>query len=379
MTSRERVIAACSHQPPDRVPIDLNLTLTAYRNLKKYLRIKDSEVLAPNTAMEVIPDPQILERLGVDLISVKLSSGRGGGELPETIIDGWGIKYKLVRQTSGEYYEVFASPLAKATIDDLKDYPWPTTDVASMADSLRERAKRLYEQTDLALVGRFGGAILEIAANLLGMEEWYVRLAADQEFIIELLRRIGEVCTRHDLAGVEAAGEYLQIMKVSGEDLGMQTGPLYSPKMFHEILLPPLKRRWQAVRNKLSQINPSAKIMLHSCGAVRCFIPDFIDAGIDILDPVQPLASGMIPAELKKEYGDGLVFHGGVDIQRLLPHGTPDEVAEGTRECLKGFEAARGGFIIAPSHTVQADVPPENLIAMIETARQWTGSQGRTA
>ena len=378
MTSRERVIAACSHLPPDRVPIDLNLTLTAYRNLKKYLHIEDSEALAPNTAMEIIPEPHILERLGVDLISVKLSSGKGGGELPETITDSWGIKHKLVRQTSGEYYEVSANPLAKATKKDLKDYPWPTTDVGEKADSLRERAKHLHEKTDLALVGRFGGAILEIAASLLGMEEWYVRLAADQEFAIELLKRISRVCTAHDLAGVEAAGEYLQILKVSGEDLGMQTGPLYSPKMFREILLPPLAARWQAVRDRLSHVNPSAKIMLHSCGAVRSFISDFIDAGIDILDPVQPLASGMIPAELKREYGGRMVFHGGIDIQHLLPHGTPDEVAGGTRECLEGFEAERGGFIVAPSHTVQADVPPENLIAMIRAAKEWRETQART-
>ncbi|MBC8472901.1 MAG: uroporphyrinogen decarboxylase [Planctomycetes bacterium] len=373
MSSRERVYAAISHQPPDRVPIDLNITLSGYENLRKYLGPKIDENPAPNAAMEVIPDPGVLQSLGVDLVSVKLGGGISRfSMLPETITDGWGITRKLAPQSVGAYYEVTTHPLAGSTSDDLKDYPWPDPCPLKKAEALQKQAEELYNHTDLALVGRFGGPILELAADLLGLEEWYLRLAMDKEFIAALLDKIGAICTADDLFGIEYAGQYVQIMKVSGEDFGGQNGPLYSLEMFREILLPPLRHRWQTVREKLDKVNPTAKIMLHSCGAVRSFIPDLIDTGvIDILDPVQPLASDMQPAGLKAEFGDRLVFHGGIDIQRLLPFGTPEEVAAGTVKCLKGFRADRGGFILAPSHSVQADVPPQNILAMVEATKEW--------
>ena len=369
MNSRQRTIAAINRRPPDRVPIDLNPTLAAYEAIKNHLRLNIPEDLAPNTAMEVIPHPQVLQTLGVDMISVKFPSlSPQGGRLPEERTDEWGLRYRLVRQTLGAYYEVVHHPLANATLADVKEYPWPTADLTPKVDALRRAACDLHEQTDLALVGRFGAPILEIAAHLLGMEEWYVRLATDQDFVRALLDKIAEAATGQDLAGIEAAGEYLQILKVSGEDLGMQTGPLYSMQLFHEVLLPPLRRRWQEAREALLKVSPSAKIMLHSCGGVRTFIPDLIAAGIDILDPVQPLAQGMDPEGLRRDFPD-LVFHGGLDVQRLLPYGSEEEVARQTLQCLQGFQANRGGFILAPSHNVQADVPPRNILAMIRACK----------
>jgi uroporphyrinogen decarboxylase len=236
---------------------------------------------------------------------------------------------------------------------------------------LHEYAGRLYAETDLAIMGRFGVPILETAMFLLGMEQWYVRLATDQDFVRELLDRISRIATAQDLAGIEAAGEYLQIVKVSGEDLGSQNGPLFSRRLFRDILLPPLRYRWDAVRDCLASVNPSARIMLHSCGAIRSYLPELIESGIDIIDPVQPLAVGMEPSGLKADFGERLVFHGGIDIQQLLPHGTPDDVARQTQQCASDFQADRGGYILAPAHNVQADVPPENILAMIEAAKSW--------
>ena len=371
MTSRQRVIAAIAHQQPDRVPIDLNISLSAYRSLTAYMGLDVKNYPAPNTAMEVIPNPAVLSQLGVDLISVKLGDKSTFTELAESFTDSWGVTRKLVRQLAGEYYETTTHPLAQATINDLAGYPWPKNTSPQKSHALAENAQKLYEQTDLALVGRFGGPILELAADLLGMEQWYIRLGTDKPFVIELLNRISDICTDHDLLGLEVAGQYVQIIKVSGEDFGMQTGPLYSRTMFEDILMPPLKRRWHAVRKAIMQTNPQTRIMLHSCGAVRSFIPDFIAAGIDILDPVQPLAEGMEPQGLKDEFGNRIVFHGGMDIQNLLPKGTPQEITIGTRQCLHGFQADSGGFILAPSHNLQADVPPQNIIAMIEATKTW--------
>ena len=372
MTSRQRVITALSHKQPDCVPIDLNITLAAYWSRKEYMGVKIENDPAPNIAMEVIPDVEVLDRLGVDLISVKLGGKSNLTALPATIKDDWGVTRQLVQQSNGEYYEAVTHPLAESSIDDLAGYPWPNHKLTEKAELLSIEAQRLYKETSLALVGRFGGAILEIAVDLLGAEQWYIRLAMDKQFIVELLNRISDICTAQDLSGLDAAGNCLQIMKVSGEDFGMQNAPLYSRNMFEDILLPPLKRRWCKVRKKLNLINPEIKIMLHSCGAVSSFIPDFITAGIDILDPVQPLAAGMQPEKLKRKFGKSMVFHGGIDIQNLLPNGTPEEVAAETCQCLEGFEAHQGGFIVAPSHNVQADVPPQNIIAMIDAVKDWS-------
>jgi len=372
MNSRERVQAAINHQPPDRVPLDLNPTLTAYKNLKRHLGLHIENDLVVNNAMEVIPHPDVLAALGVDVISVKLPGGIDASvELPERLRDAWGIEYRLVRQSVGMHYEAIGHPLADATLADLNSYPWPRPRLGGTIDALHQHARQLYEQTDLALMGRFGAPILEIAAFLLGMENWYIRLAQDQEFIRALLDRISAIVTDYDLAGIEAAGEYLQIFKVSGEDLGTQNGLMFSPKVFHEVLLPPLQHRWDTVREHINRVNASAKIMLHSCGAIRPLIPDLIEAGIDILDPVQPLAHGMEAAGLKADFGDRLVFHGGIDVQRLLPHGTPDEIVGRVQQCLTDFQGHRGGLILAPSHNVQADVPPENLVAMSRTVVDW--------
>jgi uroporphyrinogen decarboxylase len=263
--------------------------------------------------------------------------------------------------------EVVHSPLADGRMEDLKDYPWPNTDIPGRLEETAAAAKCLYEGTDLALVGRFGGPIIETAVYLMGWENWLVAASSDPEFAGALLDRITEITIEMDRIGLEAAAPYLQILKVSGEDLGMQTGPIYSPRMFRTLLLPRLKRRWEAVRDYLDRANPGCQIMLHSCGSVRRFIPDLIESGIQILDPVQPKAANMDALELKREFGDRLTFHGGIDIQQVLPFGSKEEVAEEVCRCIQAFGPG-GGYILSPSHNIQADTPPENILAMCETA-----------
>jgi len=381
-TSRERVIAALEHREPDRVPIDMNPVIDFYLNLKDYLGLESpakadgrlpEEEPKPNSAMEVVPHPRVLSELGVDMISVKLGSPRGrrsarprGGYTK----DAWGVIRKRVYQPGGgSYLEVVNYPLADATIDELKDYPWPDPCAPGRGEGAEAVAKRFYEDTDLALVGRFGGPIIEMPLYLVGWETWLVRLAKEPEFATALLTKITDIQIALDRVGLEATAKYLQIFKVSGEDLGMQTGPIYSPRMFRTMLLPHLRRRWRAARAYLDQVKPSVRIMLHSCGGIRPFIPDLIEAGIQVLDPVQPRASGMDSADLKRDFGARLVFHGGVDIQHVLPFGSEADVEEEVRRRVGAFGPG-GGYILAPSHTVQADVPPANLVAMCRAARQ---------
>lgn len=371
LTSRDRVFKAINHQEPDRVPVDLNPLYDFYIQLKDYLGIEIEEKISYNLAMEVIPHPEVLKKLGVDVTAVKLGSAKGTVKEERTdglVKDDWGILYKLVNQPGGgRYYEVVHSPLKDATLDDLEKYPWPIADLPGRGEGAEASAKRLYEDTDLAIMGRFGGAITEIALYMLGMENWMTRLATDPEFIQALLTRIADIQIALDRIGLEATAKYLTIYKASGEDLGMQMGPMYSPKMFREMFLPHFKRRFRSAREYLDEVNPGVKIMLHSCGSIRRFLPDLIEAGMDIIDPVQPHAAEMDTAELKRDFGGQLTFHGAVDIQQVLPFGTAEEIDNEVMERINTLGKG-GGYILAPAHNVQADIPPANIVRMCKAA-----------
>ncbi len=374
MTSRERVVAALEHREPDRVPIAINAVKDCYLNLKSYLGLDTSEAVKPNVYMEVILHPKVLTALGADLTSVKLGSPKGfrPANRGDLIVDEWGIGRRLVFQPGGgSLLEVAYHPLADCEdIDDLAKYAWPDPSAPGRGEGAAAEAKRLAEDTDLALVGRFGGPIVETALYLMGYERWLMCCVTEPGLAGALLDKITEIQIALDRIGLEATGQYLQIFKVSGEDLGMQTGPLYSPKIFRRLLLPRLRRRWQAARECLDRINPSVRLMLHSCGGIRPFIADLIQAGIQVLDPVQPRAAGMDSHELKQEFGERLTFHGGIDEQHVLPFGSAQEVASEVRLRIQAFGRG-GGYILAPSHTLQADTPPGNIVAMCQAAREY--------
>lgn len=370
MSSRKRVETALNFQTVDRVPLDLNLSFDAYCQLAKTVGFNAS-LPKPNLAMEVCPDPAFYQKLGVDVYSVKFGLGTTfDGVFKQSVTDMWGIGYRLVEQHRGRLYEVCTHPLSDADIDDLESYPWPVAPTSDMKIALHEEAKRIYETTGLALCGRFGAPILEIAVGLLGFEKWFVQLLTEPEFTAALLRKIEAVATAWDLAGIEACGEYLSILKVSGEDFGSQQSLLYSPETIRDFLLPILKRRWDAAHAALDACGSSARVMLHTCGAVKPIIPDLIAAGIEVLDPIQPKASGMDPVELYAAFGGRLAFHGGIDVQEILPSGTPEQVRAHVDAVIDSLHGRKGGFILAPSHTVQADVPVENILTLLNSLRE---------
>lgn len=370
-TSRRRVVAACEHREPDRVPIDINPVPDFYLRLKQHLGLNIDEQLAPGFMEEAIPHPRVLAALGADLISVKLGSAktpRVPAPRAGLIMDDWGVGLERIYQAAGgSYLEPVYHPLAEATLDDLEQYPWPDPSAPGRGEAAEAEAKRLYEETDLALVGRFGGPIVQTAIYLMGFQRWLERAACDPEFAGALLDKITDIVMELDRIGLQATSQYLQIHKISGDDVGMQTGPLYSPTMFRTLILPRLRRRWLAARAYLNQVNPAVQIMFHSCGGIRPFIPDLIEIGLQILDPVQPRAAGMDSFELKRDFGDRVTFHGGVDEQHVLPFGTEQDVEAEVRLRLRAL-APGGGYILAPSHYVQADTPPANLVAMCRAA-----------
>ncbi|HEX7557538.1 MAG TPA: uroporphyrinogen decarboxylase family protein, partial [Leptolinea sp.] len=345
-TSRERVIAAINHKEPDRVPIDFTPLRDFYLNLKRYMGLEINEIIKPNMAMEVIPHPKVLKLLGADVISVKLSSGNGKKPPlhPDGLVeDAWGVIYKPLEQPGGGmYYEAVYNPLAELTPDEVQKYPWPAVDEPGRLEATAETARQLFEDTNLALIGRFGGPIIETTVYLMGYEKWMVTAASNPDLAGLILDKITDIQIGLDRVGLEAAGKFLQIFKVSGEDYGGQKGPLYSMRMFRNLLLPRLKRRVDAAKDYLKDVNPCCQIMLHSCGRIRRFLPDIIETGIQIIDPVQPLAAEMDSFELKRDYGDKLTFHGGVDIQEVLPFGTETEVAVETRQRIQAFAPGGG-------------------------------------
>jgi uroporphyrinogen decarboxylase len=373
-TSRRRVEAATNHEEPDRVPTDLNILEIPYVLLREYLGLSQEKDLRPNRFGEVRPALDVLEALGIDLTFVKLRGPANWSEpepLPDgAVLDEWGVGRKLVTLPGGGFLlEVSYSPLMDKEPDeiDLDAYPWPDPNDPGRVNGLAEEAERLYINTDLAIMGRFGGTVLEMASFMRGYDQWLMDLVLYPDFAIDLMNRITDIQIALDEAGIRAAGRYLSIFKLSGEDLGMQDRPLFSPKVWQNILRPILKRRWQAAREVLDRYDAAhVKLMLHSDGAIRNFIPDLIEDGVDIINPVQIQCKGMEPEGLKHDFGDALCFHGVMDIQRVLPFGSPEEVRAETIYCMKTL-GSQGGLILAPGHNVQNDVSPENLAALYQT------------
>ena len=369
-TSRRRVEVALAHQEPDRVPTDLNISLNAYLRLREHLGLPPEEDVKADRFFEVRPGLDLLEALGVDMTFVRLRGSANWTSPPPlpdgSVLDEWGVGRKLIQLPTGSYLnEVSYNPLADRPPSDinLDAYPWPDPHAPGRLDGLEEEARRLYEDTDLAIVGRFGGPILEIGAYLRGFEQWMMDLVLYPDFSRDMLNIIADIQIALDEAAIKVAGKYLSVLKASGEDLGMQDRPLFSMKVWREVLFPVLERRFRAARAALDQYAPHVKIMLHSDGAIRPFIPDLISAGVEVLDPIQAVCAGMEMAGLKRDFGDHLTFHGGIDTQRVLPFGTPEEVERAVIECISALGQG-GGLIVAPSHFIQPDVPPENSVAL---------------
>ena len=376
LTSRERVVKAIQHQEPDRVPIDVQCGLDFYLKLKAHLGLDFEEDLQPSTFQEVIPHPKVCQAMGWDVVSVKLEKPRKTGATartqPDQIVDAWGVRRRRVHQPGGgSLMEAVDHPLAGANLDDLATFPWPHPDAPGVGEATEVAAKRLYEDTDLALVGRFGGTILETAIDLMGFENWLVATASAPEFAGALLDHITDIAIQGDRIGLEAAGKYITILKVSGDDLGTQNSLLYSPRTLRQVLLPRLKQRWQAARRYLDEHGrPDVPLMFHTDGAIRPIIPGLIEGGIVVLNPIQPNCAGMETDSLKREFGDQIVFHGAIDIQWLLPFGSQEEIRRTVRSKIQDL-APGGGYILSPAHIIQADVSPQSVITMTQTAHEF--------
>lgn len=378
MNSRERVVLALNHKEPDRVPIDLGATIVSsivrasYVELMKYLGMPADQIEMLDHVQQLpYLDEPLLERFGVDfrLIQMPAATAPGLRVFEEgnyfAFIDRWGSKLHMPKE-GGLYFDWVEFPIRVPTMDALDHYPWPRPDPAENIAQLRLQAEHLSKSTEFALVGSaiIGGGIFEQPARTMGMESFLMALVTEPRFADRLMEQITEIYIESCDGYLDQVGEFIQVFTY-WDDLCGQTGWLVRPDIYRKMVKPKQRRLLEAIKKKTN-----AKVFYHSCGASRGLIPDLIDLGFDIVNPVQVSARDMDSRQLKKDFGADIVFWGGgVDTQHVLPFGTPDEVRDEVRRRIDDL-APGGGFVFAAVHNIQAFVPPENIVAAFDTALQ---------
>lgn len=395
MNSRERVNAAIRHQPVDRLPVDLGgmrstgIMAIAYQRLKEHLGITSGDLRVFDTMQQLayVEEP-IRQRFGCDVLILDTGLLRGWRNytLPDgtpakisanflTEPDGEGGEYAFNaagerwghRPADSFYFDTVGTPpLAYAeTISDLDRYQWPVYKDEDLK-LLQAEAKRLHDETDYAILGSFGGAFLEGGQGLRGWDQFMMDIAGDRAFTEAVLDKMLANSLQNMDLYLDAVGDYINIIQMGG-DMGTQNGPQIRPKVYYEVFQPREKALW----GRIHQLKPDVAVFLHCCGGIYELIPGIIDAGCDILNPVQISARGMDPARLKQEFGDKLCFWGGgCDTQTVLPFATPEEVYAHTRNNIDIF-AKDSGFVFTQVHNIQAGVPVENILAMYQAVQDF--------
>jgi uroporphyrinogen decarboxylase len=380
-TSRSRVEAALNHREADRVPYDLGGTILTginqhtYRKLRQYLGLPDVPIVIEDMHQQLARvDEDVKARLKVDVWGINPGKIPGATPPPWTegeyhkIIDEWGIEWWMPVE-GGFYFDMRRHPLAeKGTLADLEKFKWPDPTHPARFEGLAARADELMNQRQVAYVlGRNAPGIWEVALWMRGFENFFCDMADNTAFAEALMDKICEIKMQYWAKALEILGP--NVMMISeADDLASQKACLCSPAMYRKFIKPRHTRLFAHIR-KHAQV--PVKIFYHSCGAVAPLIPDLIESGIDILNPVQVSAAGMDTKELKRRFGKDITFYGGgVDTQRVLPHGTVQEVKDEVRRRIEDL-APGGGFIFNTVHNIQADVPPQNIMAMWEALQEY--------
>lgn len=353
----QRVETALAHQEPDRVPFDFWAVPEVWARLRLALGLGGHLPAA---------DEEVQRLLGIDCrMVVPRYIGSKARELPDgTYIDAWGTHRRQVTNEFSTYGEYAGHPLAEAeTVGDVLAWDWASPDDWDVS-GVREQCARLNEGLRHHLRYEVGG-IFEWAWALRGFERFLLDLVEKPEIACAIMDRFTDIYIENTLRVIEAAGGQLD-MVYTYDDVGIQRGLLMSPRMWRRYILPRHQRLNAAIRSARYPV----KIMYHSCGAVFPLIGPFVDEmDIDVLNPLQPRAEGMDLARIKAEFGDRLSFHGAIDIQHTLPHGTPEEVrAEVQQRC--EMLGRGGGYICTSAHYIQADTPLENIITMYTARRE---------
>ncbi len=379
MTPRERVLAAIHHKEPDRVPIVVGVSNATGIKMKPYQGIKKiAGIDAPDNYIYQWPELGTAEIDEATMLRLH-SDVRGVRDLePASVlernrqrqpgadfIDSWGSGQSEIEP--GVWYPG-VHPMPEATaIDQIEAYEgWPDMSDPTRIAHVKKEARRLAEQNEYAIIATPWLLFpFERAHAMQGLDVFLLNMAMYPEFAEALLKKITKVCKSLMEPFLAELGDNVDIIKI-GDDLGTQDSLLISPKMYREILKPIHADFIQFIKERTK-----AKVFFHTDGDVFPLIPDFIEIGIDILNPIQTTAGKMSDLEgLKKTYGKEIVFCGAIDTHRILPYGTPEDVRQEVRRVLQIFGPG-GGFMVASVHTIMNDVPPENVLAMVDAVEEF--------
>lgn len=409
MTPRERVLTAFDFKSSDRIPIDFSghrssgLSASVYPELRKALGLEPRPVRVYDPIQQlVVLDEDVLDIFGVDTIELgRAFAMEDKYWQPWVLPDGtdcfmpaW-INLEredsrwIIRSESGSiiaqmpdgalFFEQVHYPFYEDGSDTsdieaaMKESMWhtvasppgPLADGEEGFELLSSSAAKLRSSTDRAIIGLFGGNLLESGQMLYRNDKFLMNLAMDPDGIHDFLDRLTEIHLKNLDRFLKAVGDSIDII-LFGDDLGMQTGPQISPEMYREFFKPRHKLMWEKAK-ELADV----KVMLHCCGGVRELLPDLIDAGLDTINPVQITARGMEPEGLKRDFGSEIVFWGGgADTQQILPEGDPDEVYRHVQELLE-IMSLGGGFVFQQVHNILPGVPPENIMAMFSAVKDF--------
>ena len=338
MTSRERVLAALRHEQSDRTPRDFWAEPPAWTRLLAHLGHGDKE--------------HVLEMLGIDVRHLE-ASAPAECQIGEGVLQNfWGERYVLQTTPWGPMRHDLKGALANArNFSDLEAFDWPSPDcidrslLVAQCDRHAQRAL-LYGFAD----------VWQRPALVRGWEEFFVDLVERPDWVHFLCRKFTDFYLEDYTRAAELTRRRIDLFLLIS-DLGSQKGPLISKTMFHEFVAPYLKEMIDRIHEL------GSRVLFHSCGAIGSFIPDLIHLGVDVLDPIQPIGPAMQPESLKAAFGDRLCFHGGIDMQQLLPNGSPAQVRDNARHYCEVLGEG-GGYILGPAHLFQPDVPPENVLAV---------------
>lgn len=375
MTHRERLLSAISHEQPDMVPIDLGGTINssivveAYDELKTHFGIGSKNVPLNQMMRVVHVDEGILRALDIDVRNVTLWFPRdGSGDLLNSyrFRDMWGVE--RIRPEGGYYFDVVDPPLSgEITVKDLARYQWPDPESVVQVESLRDEISSLRKNTDCAVVLYVPPPFVHTSQFLRGFEDWYVDFALNTKVLEALADAVLEVSLLMARRVLNEVGDSVDVV-LCADDLGAQCGLQVSPEAYRKFIKP----RHAAYFREIHERSP-AKLLFHCCGSVVDVIEDFIDIGVEVLNPVQVSTSGMAPSDLKARFGGRMAFWGAIDSQQVLPRGTVDDVRRAVEDTVEAMGEG-GGYVLSAVHNIQPDVPTENILAMFQHAREYVPS-----
>lgn len=351
MTSKERVLAAVNLSEPDQIPMDYHGNRFVLERLRADLGVRSHRELLRALGSDIVDLRGTVDPTYIGPIPASREIGDGVRE------NWWGWRQKTVHAACGPEEQFVDFVLAGATsVEELAAHPWPSPDWFDFSDF----PERLEPWSEFAVMAT-GVSVYQHPTFLRGIDTLLLDMAADREMADYLMNRFTDFYLEYFDRMLTAADGRIDILR-QADDLGTQESLFYSPEMFRTYIKPRTAKFVELAHHH------GAKFMFHSCGAIRPLIDDLIEIGVDILDPLQAAAKGMEPEVLKERFGDRICLHGGIDTQYLLPQGSPDEVAaEVRRRC--DILGEGGGYILAPCHVLQLDVPTENVLAMRDAGR----------